>query len=186
MPRGLIGDRSDMVNPDSMASLLHIAVGAAAGRLHAGRPSLRWALAFAGLSMLPDADVLAFSLGIPYDHPFGHRGASHSLAFAALCGGVALALARGRVRTAALVALTVASHPLLDALTSGGLGVALWWPASPERVFAPWRPIPVAPLGLDFLSPRGLQVMVAEALPSLPLFAIGLWPARAPREGRTT
>ncbi len=35
-------------------------------------------------SMLPDLAVLAFRLGIPYPHPFGHRGASHSLAFAVL------------------------------------------------------------------------------------------------------
>src|SRR4051812_20335961 len=38
----------------------------------------------AGLALLPDVDVLAFSLGIPYRSRFGHRGFTHSLAFALL------------------------------------------------------------------------------------------------------
>ena len=87
----------------------------------------------AALSMLPDADVVSFAMGIPYAHDFGHRGATHSLAFAACLGGAALAarILRGRgaldaVRTAGLVTAVVASHPVLDAMTTGGLGVALW------------------------------------------------------------
>lgn len=35
-------------------------------------------------SVLPDADVLAFSFGIPYEHPLGHRGFTHSILFALL------------------------------------------------------------------------------------------------------
>ena len=34
------------------------------------------------VAILPDADVIAFSLDIPYSHPLGHRGFSHSLLFA--------------------------------------------------------------------------------------------------------
>lgn len=161
-----------------MASILHVAVGLAAGRLHAGRPRLLPALAFSALSMLPDADVVMFRLGFAYSHPLGHRGASHSVAFAAACGLVALAVSRGAWRTAGLVWLVVLSHPLLDALTSGGLGVGLLWPLSPERFFAPWRPIPVAPIGWGFLSARGLEVALAELLPSLPLVLYALWPSR--------
>ncbi|MCB9792320.1 MAG: metal-dependent hydrolase [Alphaproteobacteria bacterium] len=160
-----------------MASLLHVAVGAAAGRLWAGERSWRHSLGFAGLSMLPDADVLAFALGIPYSAPFGHRGASHSLAFAAGLGLLSLAGSRSG-RLALLVTAVVASHPLLDALTDGGLGVALWWPWSAERVFAPWRPIPVAPIGAAFLSERGLRVALAEALPSLPPLLYAAWGSR--------
>ena len=33
-------------------------------------------------SILPDIDVLAFKMGIPYEHPFGHRGFTHSILFA--------------------------------------------------------------------------------------------------------
>lgn len=160
-----------------MASILHVAVGLAAGRLHAGRPKLLPALAFSALSMLPDADVLMFKLGYAYRHPLGHRGASHSIVFALACGLLALAFTRGAWKTAGLVALVVLSHPLLDALTDGGLGVGLLWPFSTERFFAPWRPIPVAPLGWGFLSPWGLKVALAEALPSLPLVLYALWPS---------
>ena len=127
--------------------------------------------------MLPDADVIAFALDIPYSDPFGHRGASHSLAFAAGMGLVVGGIAR-KARLGLLVAAVVASHPLLDALTDGGLGVALLWPADDARLFAPWQPIPVAPIGASFLSMRGLQVMIAELLPSLPLLIYGLWPTR--------
>jgi inner membrane protein len=35
-------------------------------------------------SILPDVDVLAFAFGIPYEHPLGHRGFTHSLFFAVL------------------------------------------------------------------------------------------------------
>jgi inner membrane protein len=118
-------------------------------------------------SALPDADVLAFRFGIPYAHPFGHRGFTHSLAFAAavaLAGAAAARVLRVRPRAAAafLFAAT-ASHPLLDAMTDGGLGVALAWPFSAARWFAPFRPIAVAPFtAARLLSSRGLEIAVSE------------------------
>ena len=36
----------------------------------------------------PDLDVVGFWLGIPYAHPLGHRGLSHSIAFALLVGAL--------------------------------------------------------------------------------------------------
>ncbi|MEP7347936.1 MAG: metal-dependent hydrolase, partial [Gemmatimonadaceae bacterium] len=55
---------------------------------------------------------------------------------------------------------------------------ALLWPFSNVRYFAPWRPIPVAPIGLDFLSERGLRVALTElAIFSIPLL-YGVWPRR--------
>ncbi len=131
--------------------------------------------------MLPDADVVAFPLGIPYADPFGHRGASHSIVFALCCGILAWTVVRARrgrsLRWGAVVTLTVLSHPLLDMLTTGGLGVALWWPGSDERVFFPVRLIPVAPIGMGMLSPRGLQVLLAELGPCLPLLIWAAWPS---------
>ena len=56
--------------------------------------------------------------------------------------------------------------------------VALWWPWDEARIFAPWRPIPVSPIGASFISERGLKVLIAELLPSLPLIAYGVWPIR--------
>ncbi len=167
-----------------MASILHVAVGMLGGRLVAGGPRWRPLAALAGLSMLPDADVLAFRLGIPYHHPLGHRGATHSLAFAVGMGIIAAIWAQLAHRPAArwglAVTLVVATHPLLDALTDGGLGVALWWPLRADRVFAPWRPLPVAPIGWGMLSPRGLWVVAAEALPSALLVALALRRAPVP------
>src|SRR5512142_630583 len=124
-----------------MASLGHVYVGLAAARVASPResklPVRELCFLFGGLALLPDADVVAFALGIPYWAPFGHRGASHSIVFALLTALVAFAITR-RWKTALLVLLTVASHGPLDTLTDGGLGVALFWPFSTHRYFAPW------------------------------------------------
>jgi inner membrane protein len=53
---------------------------------------------------------------------------------------------------------------LLDALTNGGLGVALAWPFDDKRFFFPWRPIEVSPIGAGFFSARGLAVIGSELL----------------------
>ncbi|SFK42495.1 metal-dependent hydrolase [Lysobacter sp. cf310] len=137
-------------------------------------------------AMLPDADVVAFKLGIAYADDFGHRGASHSFVFAAAVGALA-ALASRWLRTPPLwaalwLAACVASHPVLDAFTDGGLGVALWWPWSDARIFAPWRPIEVSPIGAGFFSLRGLHVLWSEIqwvwLPTLLSAAPLAWLAR--------
>jgi inner membrane protein len=75
-----------------------------------------------------------------------------------------------------IVTLVIASHGLLDALTDGGLGAALLWPFSDERFFAPWRPLPVAPIGARFWSGRGLAVLAVELCWFGPLAAWTLWP----------
>jgi inner membrane protein len=168
-----------------MASLGHIAVGMVAGSWEARRerPLLASSLAsmtlFAALSLLPDADVLGFRFGVAYGEVWGHRGATHSLLFAV---GVALFLAlcarlagRHAPRVFLLTALVVASHGLLDALTDGGLGVALLWPLTNARYFAPFTPIPVAPIGRGLWSARGLYVLCVEALWFSPCFAYVAW-----------
>ena len=83
-----------------------------------------------------------------------------------------------RAALAALCAAVVMSHPLLDAMTTGGLGVAWAWPWSAERAFLPWRPIPVAPIGAGFLSERGLKVALTELAQGSPLWLWALWPRR--------
>ena len=169
-----------------MASFGHIAVGMALGRLggRGATPPRRVALmvALAALALAPDADVIAFKLGIPYAAPWGHRGASHSLALAL---GVSLAVAVGarRLREPALQAglltfAAVGSHGLLDAMTTGGLGAALLWPFTSARYFLPVRPIPVAPIGAGMLSARGVYVVGVELLLFLPFWGYALWPRR--------
>jgi inner membrane protein len=171
-----------------MATVGHLVVGLVAARL---RPSLLepsvsrvgWACGLVALSFLPDADVVAFVLGIPYAAPFGHRGAAHSLVFAAVCALI-LALAVPFLRRPDLGLLlftVVASHGVLDSFTDGGLGIAFLWPFSNQRFFAPWRPIPVAPIGPRLLSAPGLAVMMVELLIFLPLVPLAFWPRRERR-----
>lgn len=168
-----------------MASLIgHAAVGLLAARYGVPDRGLRAralaAIGMVALSMLPDADVVAFKLGIAYSDQFGHRGASHSFAFA-LAAGVAAAVAVRSPRLAPWCVAVIASHPLLDALTDGGLGVALLWPLSDQRFFFPWRPIPVSPIGPGFFSARGARVVLVELLLFSPLYALALWPRRRRR-----
>ena len=56
-----------------------------------------------------------------------------------------------------------ASHPILDAMTNGGLGVAFFAPFDNSRYFLPWRPIEVSPIGVRaFFTLRGLTVLQSE------------------------
>lgn len=134
-----------------------------------GRDVVSTRLLAAGVaaSVIPDLDVLAFRLGIPYAAEFGHRGFSHSVLFALLVALIGASLARQLRSTYKrsfwyLFAAT-ASHGMLDAFTNGGLGIALLWPIDGERWFAPFRPIEVAPLSLArLLSPRGAAVLSSE------------------------
>ena len=133
-------------------------------------------------AMLPDADVLAFAAGVPYGDVLGHRGWTHSIAFAAAVG---LVLGGGWLRSARAalcLCLATLSHGLLDALTNGGLGVGFLIPFSPERTFFPWRPISVSPIGLGFFSARGAEVFASELLwvwlPSSAILAAAWWMRR--------
>ena len=121
------------------------------------------------LSVLPDADSVGFWLGVPYGSLLGHRGLTHSLAFAAALAAMTLVLLRrARVPGRAwplffFLFACAASHGLLDGLTDGGLGVAYFAPFSNERYFLPWRPILVSPISVTrFFDARGLRVLGSE------------------------
>ncbi|MHB1214534.1 MAG: metal-dependent hydrolase [Thiobacillus sp.] len=118
-------------------------------------------------AVLPDVDALGLWLGIPYAHPFGHRGFTHSLFFSVLlaAAGMLLAPAVGAAPATAFGVLLVsaASHGLIDALTNGGLGIAFFSPFSSRRSFLPWRVIEVSPLRPAALFSRhGLRVLRSE------------------------
>jgi inner membrane protein len=136
-----------------------------------GRSVVSKRLLVAGVivSLLPDLDVIAFRLGIPYAADFGHRGLSHSALFAcmvALAGACVFCAYRSTFPAAFLFLFIAAlSHSILDALTNGGLGVAFLWPWSGERFFAPIQVIEVAPLRLSrFLTEKGATVLRSEFL----------------------
>ncbi len=173
-----------------MASVGHVFVGMAAARFERERRRVTWqpfstAVVWSGLSLLPDADVIGFRLGVKYADEWGHRGATHSIAFAAGVALVVWLVARlmrlPATRTAVLAFAVVVSHGLLDTLTDGGLGCALLWPFSHERFFAPWTPIPVAPIGRAFLSREGLRVALTESLLLSPFLVYALWRRRRPQ-----
>lgn len=153
----------------------HAIFSSALGAAYATEPMPARFWVWAGLcSVLPDLDVMAFAFGIPYRSVWGHRGFTHSLVFAILAGGVIARWAfhdedlatmkRSRLSLAIFFSLAMASHLMLDSLTSGGLGVALFAPFDNSRYFAAWRPIRVSPIGADFFSSRGLLVLGSEII----------------------
>lgn len=132
--------------------------------------------------MIPDADTLGYFAGIPYESVWGHRGITHSIFFS-LIFGTAITLVSSksvplkfRLRLFLFYFLCTLSHPLLDAITNGGLGVALFAPFNNERFFFAFRPVQVSPMGAGFLSIRGLTVLLSEfvwiCLPSFVLAAL--------------
>jgi inner membrane protein len=181
-----------------MASFGHFAVGLLTGRLHGGggeagggqspdegapkrRPS-SWVtlLVFAGLALLPDADVFLVAFGACDNGACGHRGASHSFPLAITIGalGACLAWRRGWpvLRTFILTTCAVASHALLDLLCAGGRGLPLLWPFSDERFMSPIRIFRDAPRGLALLSRRGLVSLALEFAVFMPMVIMAFWP----------
>lgn len=136
-------------------------------------------------SVIPDADVLAFTLGIPYESMWGHRGITHSFFFSALLAGLIMWFFYGRENVRewrwwglfSYFFLASASHAILDAMTTGGLGIAFWAPFDNTRYFLPFRPIQVSPIGVGtFFSEWGIRVLKSEWvwvwLPSLAVIAV--------------
>ena len=165
-----------------MATLGHVAVGMAAARIyrHGTVPRASSMALWSALSLLPDADVIGFTLGVDYGDEWGHRGATHSIAFSVALG-IAIGLCarwfrRPGVRTALVASAVLASHAVLDTMTDGGLGCALAWPFDLTRYFAPWRPVPVAPIGLDLVSAYGGMVVLAELVLFAPVLLLVLRP----------
>jgi len=175
-----------------MATVGHIAVGLAAGRWLArstGRSELTWTAmeTYVLVSLLP--------ISTPSRSASGHLTERHSdieelltpCLWAAAIAALASLLAPHRrlspLRVGLLTLAVAASHGLLDTLTDGGSGIALLWPLSDQRFFAPWRPLPVAPIGLRLLSRRGFHVMLFETSWFSPLLAYAFWPRRLASRG---
>ena len=124
------------------------------------------ALAGAILAVIPDLDVAGRAFGISSDSLLGHRGISHSIGFAALLAILAALAAKiPWQRSLAFLYLCALSHGLTDMLTDGGKGIALLWPLSDERIFAPLRPIEVSPILLrGFENGKLPLVLLSELL----------------------
>jgi inner membrane protein len=156
-----------------MASVFSHAIAASAMTAAFYRPSVAKRVWIVGIacSLLPDVDVVGFRFGIHYDDFWGHRGVTHSLAFAALLAAALAAAIRrtppeiSRVSLCVYLFLSTASHGLLDSMTNAGRGVAFFSPFHNQRYFLPWRPIRVSPIGVArFFGARGLAVLKSELL----------------------
>ena len=143
-----------------------LAIGTAFRRLEL--PTRFWVLGAVG-AVIPDLDGVGFWLGVPYESIFGHRGFTHSVVFAALFATAGLLAFRGeryadiRARVWIYLFLATASHGMLDAVTSGGGGIAFFAPVVNDRYFFPWRPIIVSPMSIRrFFTARGLAIIASE------------------------
>src|SRR5512132_479868 len=114
----------------------HAFVGAALGALfrRPGPPARFW-LAGAACAAVPDLDVIGLWFGVPWGSMLGHRGLTHSLAFAVAFGALVTALLfrapawADRRRTLWLfLSLATASHGVLDAMNNAVTGVAFFAP----------------------------------------------------------
>jgi inner membrane protein len=176
-----------------MAAILSHAVAgaaiAAALRPHP-RPPARYWLYAVFCAVVPDIDVLLVWLGTDYRGMFGHRGITHSIAFAALLAALcALEMSGGSSAQRRSLRLWGAlfacglSHALLDGMMSGGKGVAFFAPFTAKRLHLPIRPIDASPPGRSMLLREGgVKVSASEILwiwvPFLLLAAVALWADR--------
>ena len=167
----------------------HACAALTIGKVYTGKklPVLFWVLTII-CSIIPDADVIGFKFHIAYESTFGHRGFTHSILFALIMGFIATwifirlttTIDRKQIwRFVIYFFLVTLSHPLLDACTTGGLGVAFFSPFSNQRYFFPafFRRIKVSPIEVhSFFSDWGLRVLLSEflwiGLPSLAILAI--------------
>lgn len=121
------------------------------------------------LSVAPDLDVIGFQYGIKYESQWGHRGFTHSLFFAFLVS-LCLTLFSNFLKAKHLSVflftfVSMISHGILDAFTSGGLGIEFWWPFNETRYFFPFREIRVSPIGIKkFFSEKGFIVLKSELI----------------------
>ena len=173
------------------SAITHFAVAASLGLPAMESSTLRsvlprWAIPLtAGLfGVAPDLDTyIMFGFGIERGSLFSHRGFFHSPFFLAI---LAFAIAAMAARSRAWLPLgtlwtcAAITHPVLDMLTDGGSGVMLLFPFSEDRLFFPWRPIRVSPLGILRFFQRAGEILLSELPFSAAALALGYtaWIAR--------
>lgn len=164
-----------------MASIGHLAVGAAIGAAYGkqvgARPRIA-ILAFAALALAPDLDLLSNLLGTAFNTPFSHRGITHSVIFALVVALAAGFLVRGasrrRLLTGVWVFAALASHGLLDTMSQSGNGPLLFWPLTQARYEFPWRPIPGVISTGYYLTREAIPTLFVETMLFFPFIAYAL------------
>jgi inner membrane protein len=144
----------------------HAVAGLGLGKLCFARtlPWSFWLLA-GFLPIVPDFDVFTHHA---YGSILGHRGYTHSLAFALLICLVVAGLTYRYFQIRFLLLwgfffLATASHGILDAFTNGGFGIPLLWPLISTR-FGPWGPMQVPDIGFEWPDPRVSRSVRTEML----------------------
>jgi len=157
----------------------HAMAGAAAGAFYQAPRHRRRVIILAAIcAVAPDLDLIGWPLGVSTFTLFGHRGLSHSIAFAVVLGVVAAvallpaATRRERTVAAAVLVLATATHSVLDAMTTySPTGPAFWAPFSNQRYRFSWMPLTGAGgLQTDF----GQEALYA-CLPALVLMVLIEW-----------
>ena len=164
-----------------MASVGHLAVGAAIGAVYSqqvgARPRVA-ILAFAALALAPDLDLVSGYLGAFPNTPVAHRGITHSVFFALVVALAAGSLFRGTSRSRLLTGIWVfaalASHGLLDTMSRLGSGPMLFWPLTQAQYEFPWRPIPGVLTAEHYLTPSAIPTLVVETMLFFPFLAYAL------------
>ncbi len=182
-----------------MSSIIgHMLGGAVAAKTAAGEISTqqrrRFYVLAALVSVLPDLDVVVFMLLRPLEMT-PHRGASHSLLFAALSALLLTLLcarffSMTRVRLFACILAAYCSHLVLDYLMGSGPEVPFFWPFSVQGYLSPLQLVPTAYYGLSvdalmavMLAPAtyaGIALELAIFVPLLCLPTVQTWPQRVP------
>ena len=127
----------------------HAIAGAAVGAFYQAPTHRRRLITIAAIcAVVPDLDLIGWPLGISTFALLGHRGLTHSIAFAVVLGGIAAwvllrdSTTRKRVAGAAALIVATGTHSVLDALTTySPTGPAFWAPFSNERYRFPWQPL---------------------------------------------
>lgn len=140
------------------------------------------------VSIWPDLDYATLPFEVRPNDLLGHRGLTHSIFVAIAVGLVASLLfpKTARKTIATLLVVVALSHPIIDALTAGDLGVALFWPLTRARLSFPFHLVATCPVGLDeWIGYWGLLTIANEALYIVTPLALAVayrrWPERRKR-----
>lgn len=153
------------------AALPLVVLGAIRPRDGDERHERRLAVAAVVCSCLPDLDMLGVLFEVRATDPTGHRGVAHSIVmatlvalFVAIVWFRSLGLWGPRWRRALWFLLAIAaSHGLIDAMTTGESGVALFSPFDRGRYAFPFKLLPSCPVGLkEWLGFWGLLTIANE------------------------
>ena len=148
----------------------HAVVAVAVGQaLSPGERTRTAVLSGVFCAVAPDFDAIFHHFGVSPDSMWGHRGITHSIFFAVLLAGL---IARTRYRKESLARQARfflylfacgVSHGILDAMTTGGRGIAFFAPFRTDRYFFRFRPILVSPISIQrFFTERGIRIMLNE------------------------